>query len=227
MIGVIFGIIFIFLSQKQITREFGRFVHKLGGDHKAFINFWSAIFLPGTILHEVSHFLVAAMCGVRTGRVEVLPEFIEEVVVNKEPKPVHLGYVQVSKMNPIQGFLVGTAPFITGLAMLVWLSSIIPNALQTQQYGILGLEVYIFFTVANSFFPSWQDMKHTLSLIVISVLIIATGWYFGFNLVISPSSKVLEVINILSKTLFASALLNCIILIPFFIVNRVGFKFKS
>ena len=69
----------IFLSQKQMAKELGRFVHKLGGDSKAFVNFWSAIFLPGTIIHEVSHFLVAAMCGLRTGRVEVLPEFIDAV----------------------------------------------------------------------------------------------------------------------------------------------------
>lgn len=201
--------------------ELAKFVRRLGGDNKAFITLWSAVFLPGTILHEVSHFLVAAMTGVHTGKVEVLPEFIEDAVEGQEKKGVHLGYVQVAKMNPLQGFLVGFAPFITGSIMLVWLSTIIPQLLFQKNYWLLALLLYIFFTVANSMFPSWQDIKHTLVFILILIIGVIALFYFGFRFSVTPSQVVIDILLTLTRTFLLSGVLNLVIFLPFKLTGKI------
>lgn len=218
---LILSLLFVFITHRLMGTEIARFVRRLGGDNKAFINLWSAVFLPGTILHEVSHFLVAAMTGVHTGKVEVLPEFIEDAIDGQEKRGVHLGYVQVAKMNPIQGFLVGFAPFITGSIMLVWLSTIIPQFLYQENYWVLSLLLYLFFTVANSMFPSWQDIKHTLIFILILIVGVVALFFLGIKFSVTPPQMVIDILLTLTRTFLLSGVLNLLIFLPFNLTGRL------
>ena len=217
-IYLLVSLLFIFVTHRIMAKEISTFVHRLGGDGKAFITLWSAVFLPGTILHEVSHFLVALALGVRTGKVEVLPEFIEDT--GSDNNKVHLGYVQVAKMNPLQGFFVGFAPLITGSGVLVWLSTLIPTYYDDKNYWLLALVIYIFFAVANSFFPSWQDIKQTLVFVFIVVIFLIAFFLFGFKVSLTIPSSVINIINVLSRTFILSGVLNVVISAPLFFLRR-------
>lgn len=222
LIFVFLALLLVYITQRYVSREISFSVQRLGGSRKHFTDFWSALFLPGTLLHEVSHLLMASALNVRTGDIKILPEFID---TEEDPtQRIKMGSVQVAKMNPVQGFFVGFAPLITGIGFLVWMASLIGSLYLQKSYFLLTVCLYLFFTVANSFFPSKEDVKHTLPMVIISLAIIIGAWFLGIRFSFSPPSFVTDTFRVLTNTLTASAILNIVILIPLFIINRRSFK---
>jgi hypothetical protein len=208
LLFVVLSLLLLLLTKKKLTLEFGRLVHHLGGSQHTAIIVWSIIFLPGTIIHEISHFLVAALTGARTGKIEIFPEYLASEADGNSYTHVALGSVQTQKLNPIRGFLVGFAPFISGMALLIWLASLLQTSFISRNIWLLLFEGYLFFTIANSFFPSWQDVRQTLPFIIISLVVGLLAWYFGFQLYLTPSSPVWTVLRSLWQTVGISVLLN-------------------
>jgi len=218
---VIISLTILYLSKKYLTTLLSRFIHRLGGGSRAAIIVWSIIFLPGTIIHEVSHFLAAALTGARTGKIEIFPEYLEDEVEEETHRTVALGYVQTQRLNPIQGFLVGIAPFISGLALLVLLASLMQTNLVSKNYTLLAVQGYLFFTIANSFFPSWSDIKQTLTLIILALIVAIVAWFFGFQILIDESSKIWGILDSLWMALSVSIILNLVILFLLFALTRL------
>jgi len=215
---VFLSLLALLLTKKKMTADFSRFVHCISGSQHTAIIVWSLIFLPGTLIHEVSHFLVAALTGARTGRIEIFPEYLED----EDDARVALGSVQTQKLNPIQGFLVGIAPFISGLALLIWLASLLQAGFATQNIWLLVFEGYLFFTIANSFLPSWPDIRQTLPFVIISLLIALLAWYFGFQIFLNPASYIWPILTSLWRALTLSALLNLALIVLFFISRTIS-----
>lgn len=219
---VILSLVFLGFSKNQLVLQITRFIRFLGGTQYGVIIVWSIIFLPGTIIHEVSHFLVAAFTGARTGRIEIFPEYLEEDVKGGK-NSVTLGYVQTQTLNPIQGFLVGVAPFVSGIILLVYLTSLIQDAYLAQNYRRIIIEGYFFFTIANSFFPSWSDIKQALPLVVISLVALAAAWLLGFQVLYSLSPEVNLLIDSLTVSITASVGINLVLIAILMIINKLPF----
>jgi hypothetical protein len=218
---VLGSLIFLYFTQRQMTTAFARLVHRLGGNQKTLIILWSIIFLPGTVIHEISHFLLAAATGARTGKIEIFPEFLEQALDDEDKsRGVRLGSVQVSRLNPIQGFLVGMAPFFSGLALLVWLASLLQSDFQEKNYLTLIIETYFFFVIANSFFPSWTDIKQTLPLVVITLIVGLLLWFLGVQFNVSQDSPVWGLIDSLGNALLISVVINIFILSTLLLLNK-------
>ncbi len=219
---VLLSLIFLYLSHRKIVSEFSKLIHKFGGGRGVVIWLWSIIFLPGTIFHEIAHFLVAAATGARTGKIEILPEDLEEEWgVEEKGGGVTLGYVQTQRLNPIRGFLVGIAPFIFGLAFLIWLASLLRTSLDAGNYSLFALELYLFFTIANSFFPSWADIKQTLPLVVILLIAGVVALFFGFQLRFTQARpEIVNLLDIMSFALLISVIVNTSVLGILLIANR-------
>lgn len=220
---VLVSLIFLYVSKRQITLEFSRLIRKFGGGNRAVIWLWSIIFLPGTIFHEVSHFLVAAATGAKTGKIEIFPEILEKNWEAEETgKGVALGYVQTQNLNPIRGFLVGMAPFILGLAFLIWLASLLETSFNSGTIKLFLFEIYIFFTVANSFFPSWPDIKQTLPLVIILITAGIVALIFGFQLQFKEAQpQIQNLVEILSFALLVSVIVNTLVLGILLIINKI------
>lgn len=218
---VFLGLLGLFLTHRRMTLSFSRLIHRLGGNQNILIWFWSLVFLPGTIIHEISHFLVAAATGARTGKIEIFPEFIDDLLEKEDRHGVALGSVQVARMNPLQGFLVGLAPFISGMVLLIWLASLMRVNYSTQNISVLSLQIYLFFVIANSFFPSWTDIKQTLPFFVISAVAALLAWFFGFQFSISTSSPVWPILDSMAAALLLSLLFNLVIIGSLFLINSL------
>lgn len=218
LLYVLLSLLALLLTKKKMTADLGRLVHRLGGSQHTAIIIWSLIFLPGTLIHEVSHFLVAALTGARTGKIEIFPEYLE----NEKSIHVALGSVQTQKLNPLQGFLVGLAPFISGLALLIWLASLLLAGLATPNYWLLLLEGYLFFTIANSFFPSWPDIHQTLPFVIISLVVALLAWYFGFQIFLNSNSYIWTILTSLWRALALSAALNLVLIGILGILHRLS-----
>src|SRR4030066_2445102 len=68
---------------------------------------FSLLLLPGVLLHESSHFLMAHLLGVRTGRFSLIPQ-------KKDGGRLQLGYVETASTDFIRDALIGAAPLIAG-----------------------------------------------------------------------------------------------------------------
>lgn len=218
---VLLGLFGLFLTHRRMTLSLSRLIHRLGGNQNLLIWFWSLVFLPGTIIHEISHFLVAAATGTGTGKIEIFPEFIDELLEKEDHQGVALGSVQVARMNPVQGFLVGLAPFLSGMVLLIWLASLMRVNYSTQNISVLSLQIYLFFVIANSFFPSWTDIKQTLPLFATSAVAVILAWFFGFQFSIGTDSPVWPILDSMSAALLLSLLFNLVIIGFLFLVNSL------
>jgi len=219
---VLLGLTLLLFTKRSMTGQLTHLIHRLGGGQRGVIITWSLIFLPGTLIHEVSHFLLAAFTGARTGRIEIFPEYLEEEAEEELDRQVTLGYVQTQRLNPIQGFLVGTAPFLLGLPFIILLSFLIRDAYAAGDYRLLIPYGYLFFTIGNSFFPSTTDIKQAIPLVVVSVIFAVLAWIFlGFRFMFTPTPFVQNLLSVLSGALFLSVVLNLVIIAILSVSNQV------
>lgn len=164
-------ILLFFLSKKLVKSLFLTFF-SITKSHSKVTNILAIIFLPGTIIHELSHLLTAGIMMVHVGEISVLPEVKEG--------GVKLGSVEIGKVDPVRLSIVGVAPVLVGLAIILgitYFAQISQNL--TWWQAILGL--YLIFEVANTMFSSKRDLEGTIGFVVavgLVTLLIIIAFYF-------------------------------------------------
>lgn len=132
--------------------------------------FW-ALFLPGTLLHELSHWLTAFLLRVKTGRFSLWPQM-------KKGGELQMGAVQVEVSDPFRHSLIGLAPLIFGtIAVLLigqgWLKlDRLGQALNSGDLALIAEAVtrillvpdvwlwfYLIFSISNAMLPSASDRE--------------------------------------------------------------------
>lgn len=131
------------------------------------------LFLPGIVLHELSHWVAARLLGVRTGKVGLWPSRVREGWVR-------LGYVEIEETDAVRESLIGLAPLVSGAlgvllitAHVVRLGQLGPSVQAGDWLGVwaglggvpdLWLWVYLIFATSNAMVPSPSDRRPWLSL---------------------------------------------------------------
>lgn len=149
----------------------------LTGNPKVGVYLYSLFFLPGTILHELSHWLMAEILQVPTGKFEVLPD-LEGSVKGEE----RLGYVMTGKTGPFRGFLIGFAPLFTGIMMLIILGYVLNNLWGTAPWWQLVLTVYGLIVVGNSMIVSGADRRNWPLIAILGAVVIVLFWRLDLSL---------------------------------------------
>lgn len=167
------GILF-FLSGK-ISKTLSGFIS---------INLLSFIFLPGVIVHELAHLLMAVVLFVPVGDMEFSPKVIGGTL--------KLGSVQIEKTDPIRRAMIGFAPFFAGLALIIGIVYFFTaNILFFQDKGIYlfaGSVVaigYFLFVISNTMFSSKKDMEGAIEIIVALLIIVILLYLLGLRIPIS------------------------------------------
>lgn len=145
----------LFLLSRHMTRLFSRLFMKLFRSQHVTIYLLSFIFLPGVVLHELSHLLLANLLFVRTGEVEFFPEIHES--------EVKMGSVAIARTDPLRRFLIGVAPVIGGLGVLLAASSFLLDTMLSWKSVVL---FYVVFQIANTMFSSSKDMEGAIGFLV-------------------------------------------------------------
>ncbi len=217
IVFLLLSLFLLYFSGRSLLFQLTHLVHRTGGSRRFLIVLWSLIFLPGTIIHELSHFFLAILVGARTGKIEIFPEFLD---MDDEGGGVALGSVQTQKLNILQGVLVGLAPFFVGLGLLVWLGALIQQSYFIPNYTALILQSYLFFTISNSFFPSHSDLVHVIPAAITTVIVIIIAWLVGVQFSFSVSKTVADIAQTIFLTLVVSALLNFVISLILHILRK-------
>jgi len=150
-------------------------------------------------MHEGSHWLIATLLGVRTGRFSVWPQA-------QPDGTLRLGYVETEKIDFMREALIGAAPLIVG-GLLVSLGGL--TRLNLEAVGLaLGradllaafeaarsslsnsdawVWLYVIFTVSNSMLPSASDRRAWPFVALLLILLGSVLFYAGFGPLVAQS----------------------------------------
>jgi hypothetical protein len=159
-------IILLSLMRQTLVFELSGASLLVFGNIKPGIVLYSILVLPGTIIHELSHWLVAEILQVRTGEITILPE------LKGESGSERLGSVATEKSDPFRGFLIGIAPFITGIGILLVFGQLIATGwIEHWIWWQILLLAYGIMVVGNSMLISRED-RRTWPVMIILIMIV-------------------------------------------------------
>ncbi|MEZ4636504.1 MAG: hypothetical protein R2856_16350 [Caldilineaceae bacterium] len=195
----LFAILLLILAwmSRQVGLLTQEIVYRITGSADLAMVVLFLLYLPGILIHEMSHWLMAKILGLKTGKFRVWPR--------KKGQHIGMGSVSVSSGGAVVDSLVGLAPLIVGSALVAMVGSQVfqgnmlptvwqggdwwPNTqawistIARQQDGFLWS--YLLFTVANAMLPSSSDREPLRSLLlyivvfgVLYILIDSSGQFF-------------------------------------------------
>lgn len=186
------------------------------GDSRTGIWLYSLLFLPGTVLHELSHWLMAEILQVPTGKLEIMPD-----LENIDGKESQLGYVMTGHTGPFKGFLIGFAPLMVGLVVLVILGSYLESIWGQAAFWHLALVMYGMIVVGNSMMVSSADRRNWPIIAILAVLMALLFWRLNLsipldlNLLFGPS------LTRISQVLGLTIILNLGMILTAYSVRRM------
>jgi hypothetical protein len=152
---------------------------------------FSILFLPGVLLHELSHFLVARLLGVRTGRLSLIPRPLEN-------GNIQLGYVETERSDLLRDAIIGVAPLLAGstFVAIAGLYRLHLNIFQIQgskldlNFLIETIELiynspdfwlwfYLIFTISSTMMPSASDRRAWLPLAILVLILFGIALFIG------------------------------------------------
>lgn len=181
---VLFGVM-LFL-QRWLQQHIQGLTFAVTGNPGCAVRALFLILLPGVLLHEGSHWLVANLVGVRTGKVSI-------GLGKMRGKHFSLGSVTVDRSDPLRESLIGVAPFIFGL-LAVWALmgfgfglwtpteplQVWDAIVSTISDPLTWVALYFIFAVSTSMIPSESDREPWGIIIAIfagiGALALILGW---------------------------------------------------
>lgn len=166
-----------------LSRHVQGLVLLLSGSPRIATATYDMLVLPGVVLHELSHVVVALLLGMRVLSINLF-QF-------RSQGDVRQGEVVVVKVDPLRMSLVGAAPLFGGIAALLlmvqWLDA--PalgfdlkvfdqiRPLLAEPAAALGL--YLLVAIANTMFPSEADRRAWwvvgAALLAVTLILLALG----------------------------------------------------
>jgi hypothetical protein len=153
---------------RWITRQVQLLGLHLTGDERAAQMTYYLIMLPGILLHELSHLVMARLVGLKVGEFSLGPRV-------RDQYSIELGSVTVSRADVFRESLVGLAPFLCGTAVLALVGYRVFDVGALSQAGSAGgllralpgiwlvpdfwLWAYVIFVVSNAMMPSSADRQ--------------------------------------------------------------------
>lgn len=131
---------------------------------------------------------------------------------------LHLGHVEVAKTDFIRRFMVGTAPILFGVTILIGSVYLLFQFNKTHELMFIIGEAILTFEVANTMFMSRKDMEGSWKMWSVLGLITVSMYLFGIQ--IQPMVNLLQSNN--EFFIHISEYLAIPIIIDLFLVLGIG-----
>jgi hypothetical protein len=169
-IGVIFAVLFLFqlfslyLFSRLLIQSLARLFYTITQSHTTTVHLLAFFFLPGTFVHEAAHAFTATIMLVTVHDFHLMPK-VEETGIK-------LGSVEITKTDPFRRALIGVAPIIFGVGILLIIAYLLETKIPITfgTWWILLLLGYSIFVISNTMFSSRKDME---GLLLVNALLIA------------------------------------------------------
>jgi hypothetical protein len=196
---------------------------------------FSLLFLPGVLLHEISHFIMAKLLEVPTGRFSIIPRKLES-------GSIQLGYVETASTDFVRDALIGMAPLISGVIFvafvgvsrlgfnLLWgslirgqMSSLNPAVMAMVDRPDFWLWFYLVFAISSTMLPSASDRRAWLPLILVLLFLLGLILLAGIGpwLLSTLGSTLKSGIDAITMVLGINLVIHLVILPPAFFVRKL------
>ncbi len=220
--------------QRFLHREIQMVIYVITRNESLTIIIYSILFLPGVFLHEASHYLMAKILGVQTGKFSVIPQVIDK-------GRLRMGYVETVKSDVLRDSLIGLAPLIAGTLVVAYASIVklqintLWDVFQNGQWnlffmglGLLGdipdfyLWFYLTFAVSSTMLPSESDRHSWMPLgiwiaVLFSLAIFSGAGAWMISYIAPPLNHFLNSIALL---FMLSNIVHLVLFIPFYLLRK-------
>ncbi len=226
------------ILQRLLHREIQAVLLIVTRNPQLTIGLFSFLFLPGVILHELSHFLMAKILQVRTGKISLIPTSLPN-------GRLQMGYVETAHTDIIRDSLIGIAPVIAGSLFIAFagLNRLglrhLLDVLASGQAGAFWVELkslpqandfflwfYLVFTVSSTMMPSESDRNAWLPLALWTAGLLSLAIFAGAGeWMMQNVAPFLNDFLGSAATLFGlSVALHVILLLPTMLLHRLVTK---
>jgi hypothetical protein len=193
LLAVIATLVPLVALERWIHQHLHGVAYLLTRNEDAAVLLYAVPLLPGVILHELSHWLMAKLLLVQTGKLSLWPE-------RDRSGHIRLGSVTIERTDPVRASLVGIAPLIAGSLVVLFLSyrmfgvSALGDALASGNLlKVLGafaatlrvpdmwLWLYLLFAVANAMLPSPSDRETWPPVILFLAVMAGLAYLLGLT----------------------------------------------
>jgi hypothetical protein len=221
--------------QRLLHREIQAVILLITRNIQLTIGLFSVLFFPGVFLHELSHFLMAKVLGVRTRGFSLIPQSLSD-------GRLQMGYVETEKTDVLRDSLIGLAPLIAGTLFVAYAGiykmqlHTLWNVLRDGQVDLFWMGLgflpsipdfylwfYLTFTVASTMLPSESDRLSWLPLGLWITVLLALAIFSGAGdwMAANLAPVLDDLLNSVALLFGLSNILHIILLFPFFIFHRL------
>jgi hypothetical protein len=213
----------------------------LTGDERAAQMTYYLLMLPGILLHELSHVIMAKLIGLKVGEFSLGPRL-------RNQTSIELGSVTVSRADVFRESLVGLAPFLSGTAVLVLVGTYVFGVEALGQVGAdagiggllralpgiwqvpdFWLWAYVIFVVSNAMMPSPSDRQPWL-LAGIYLAVALGGVYLLVGLPAVPAALArwaTGALQVLTLSLLFTLVLDLVVAVAMWIAEALILALQS
>jgi hypothetical protein len=212
LVTLVISLLALFWVKRWITGLMQELSLRWVNDPDVALTVYFVVVLPGVVVHELSHWLMAKILGVRVSWPKIGP------VRKGRSRRVSLGSVRVGKVDPVRASLIGMAPLIAGSALILLIGNLVLGVEEFSQAvagqgvkGILAglaqvvrvadfwLWLYLIFSISNAMLPSESDMATVRPVLlflggVAAVVLIVSG-------IPAFPQEVVDAVNDVARTL--------------------------
>jgi hypothetical protein len=220
--------------QRWVHREIQKVFLLITHSPNATVVIFSLILLPGVFLHELSHFIVAKILRVPTGRFTLIPRM-------ENGSTLVMGSVEVAKVDFFRDTLIGSAPLISGGTVLALLGvyklglSQLPSLFSSGQTDLFltvladlpslpdfWLWFYIAFAVSATMMPSPSDRGGFAACagVVVFLLLVAILMGVGPWMLAHVAPQVNQAFRALGGMFAIAFVVNLLVGLPVFALAR-------
>lgn len=185
MIVFLLLVIGIYFFSRMAINEVFYFLMRIFKNYHLVLAIITLILLPGTLIHELAHFLMALALLLPVKSMSLFPVF--------EADQIKLGEVKFEKRDVIRGGIVGIAPFVVGILLLIsiFYFRIFPG----QDLILNSLAAYLIFSVSSNMFSSSQDLKDAFYIVPAIAFVAALIYLFDIKLDMTSVNAIMKEAN--------------------------------
>ncbi len=225
----------LIVLQRLLHREIQAVFLILTRDTRVTMGIFSILFLPGVFLHELSHFVMAKILRVRTGRFSIFPQSLPD-------GRLQLGYVETVHSDIVRDSVIGAAPLIVGTLFVAYVTiyhlqmRVLWDTFRNGQFGLFWMGIaalphvqdfylwfYLVFAVSSTMMPSESDRHGWLELIISVAVLFAIALLFGAGpwMLANIAPRLSDFLSSVAVIFGLSAFVHALLILPTSLIHKL------